>query len=166
MAGAAPRRTSIMLTRPTARHWPTNVPINFSNIPEAASRDVLAFLVGTFGNVPLGHTRPSRLKKIDAPERDMAATCGGGLINQPDRLQSKTEIASCDLAMCLDLCGDARDRRGWDDENPAPRAEHRHAEGLTGRIESKAAFGVPPERQVELDPRVDLSAAHRLPGDA
>jgi hypothetical protein len=29
---------------------------------------------------PLGHTRPSRLKKIDAPERDMAATCGGGLI--------------------------------------------------------------------------------------
>src|ERR1700704_5673424 len=67
---------------------------------------------------------------------------------EPDRLQSKTEIASCDLAMCFDLCGDARDRRGWDDENPAPRAEHRHAEGLTGRIESNAAFGVPPERQV------------------
>ena len=34
----------------------------------------------------------------------------------------------------------------------APGAEHRHAEGFAGRIQREAAFVVMPQRDVELDP--------------
>ena len=45
------RRTLITPTPRTHWHWPTSVPGKLSNIPCQASHDVLANVVGTFGNV-------------------------------------------------------------------------------------------------------------------
>jgi hypothetical protein len=79
-------------------------------------------------------------------------------------VETEAEIAAGDPAVAFKPGGNALDRGGRDDERPAARPEHRHAERPAGGIEREPAFGGAPQGRVELKAGVDLAAAQAPPG--
>src|SRR5262249_593780 len=87
---------------------------------------------------------------------------GADAVLEPDRLQTESEITARDASVRLELGCDALDR-GRRYHQHAPRAEHRHAEGFACCVQRNAALMAMAQRDIELDPGVDLAAAQAAP---
>src|SRR3546814_7757580 len=69
--------------------------------------------------------------------------------------------------MVGELTRDPIDRGCRDDQRPSTWSAHRHAEGLAASIDRQSAFRPTAQPNIiHLDPRIDRTAAHRLPGRA
>jgi hypothetical protein len=75
-----------------------------------------------------------------------------------DLLETEAEIPSRDVAVLLKPRRDTLNSNRWDNEDPAARSEHCHANRTACRVNGKAAFGTLPHAQIKFDPSTDLTA--------
>src|SRR5579862_5400732 len=89
-----------------------------------------------------------------------------GVASDSYRLQTDPEITARDLAMRIERCRDAVDRRRGNDQHASPRAEHRHADRAALGVEHERTLRGVTQRRLDFDSRVDRTAAQTLPRGA
>src|SRR5262249_36138224 len=105
-------------------------------------------------NVALVHARlGSRSLRLDLHYHDTSSAA-----LDRDKLETEAEIAPRDVAVLLKPRRDTLNSSRRDNEDPAARSEHRHADRPACRVNGKAPFGTLPHTQIKFDPRIDLTA--------
>jgi hypothetical protein len=76
-----------------------------------------------------------------------------------DKLEAEAEITPRNVPVLLKSCRDTLNSSRRDNEDSAPRSEHRHADRPACRVNGKTAFRIPPHAQIKFDPSIDLASA-------